>query len=128
MPAAKEVFDGLFDSFLESDFFGPSKHTIVFTILTAGTFNPATGQSTGSTSDIYSADGFFRAPLEKEFREIKASDNVFTCKQDDLGYTPQYNDKCTSGGVTYTVVEVISDKVGGEGNSGVTHKIQLRSS
>lgn len=126
--AAKEDFNALFDDFLNDEFFGPTQYQIVFTISTAGSYNPATGQSTGGVTDIYNAAGFFRSPKEKEFSEMLATDEVFTCKQDDLVYTPEYNDKCTSDGNTYTVVQVISDKAGGEGNKGVTHKIQLRKS
>lgn len=128
MADPKDTFVGVFDAFLEpSSFFAGAKYTLVFTIKTDAAFDPATGQSTGGTTDIYSAEGFFRPPKEKEFVDVQAQDTVFSCKQDELNYMPSINDKCTSDGKTYTVVEVKFDRAGGEGNTGVAYLIQLRS-
>lgn len=101
------AFESVFDGFMTSDsFFSDQVKTITFTISTGGSVNPATGETTGSTPEEYSTDGFRRIVKEKEFSDIKAGDMAFTCKQADLGRKPQLGDKPVIDGVTYTVIEV----------------------
>ena len=103
------TFNDVFDLFLNPDpsnFFGDQPKTITFTIVTAGTIDPVTGDRTGGSTDIYSAEGFRRAVKKEEFSGIVAGDLVFTCKQSDLVYTPKINDKATIDGVEYTVIDL----------------------
>lgn len=128
MPSAKPTFEAMFkDSFLDSDFFGPTAKTISFTITSGGTVDPVTGQVTGGSASFYSAKGYARDTEEKEFKEVLGGDMTFTCRQIDLGYTPEFDDvaSLTLGeGTTfngdYKVVEVKAD------GADVTYRIQLR--
>ena len=100
--AAKETFEALFDTFLADPFFGPVAKTATITITSGGTYDPITGTTTSGTTTIYSASGFPRDPKEKEFAVVQGGDIVFTVKQSDLGYTPEFDDGIViSGGSTW---------------------------
>lgn len=102
MAGAKTEFEELFDEFLVDPFFGPVSRTATLTITSGGTYDPVTGDVTGGSNTVYTADGFLRSPREREFREIQGGDIVFTVKQLDLGYTPEFNDVVViSGGSTW---------------------------
>jgi len=102
MAAAKPTFNDMFDSFLSSEFFGPAAKTATLTITSGGTYDPITGETTGGSNTVYSANGFIRDPRENEFFVAQGGDMVFTVKQDDLAYTPEFNDTIVvSGGSTF---------------------------
>lgn len=102
------TFEAVFDGFLDvnTSFFSDQKKTITYSIESGGTVDPVTGAPSGATTTFYAAEGFRSGVQEKEFNDVKAGDLKFTCKQTDLNYTPQINDKPSVDGVVYTVIEV----------------------
>lgn len=99
---AKSVFNALFDTLKASEFFGTAVKTITISITSGGTVDPITGDITGGATTVYTADGWFRDPKDKEFGTAVGGDIVFTVKQDDLAYTPIFDDAVTiSGGSTF---------------------------
>lgn len=108
MDKSIETFEAVFDGFLNpaTSFFSDQKKTITFAIESGGTVDPITGNATGAIQTNYIAEGFRAGVQEKEFNDVKAGDLKFTCKQSDLGYKPQINDKPSIDGVVYTVIEV----------------------
>lgn len=125
MADAKTEFNALFDDFLGSEFFGTAAKTCTLTITSGGTIDPITGDVTGGSDTVYTADGFMRDIRDKEFRDVQGGDMVFTVKQDDLAYTPVDQDEVViSGGSTfdgtYHVVELKAD------GADVAYRIQLR--
>ena len=125
MADAKTEFEALFDQFLASDFFGPAAKLVTFTIESGGTVDPITGDVTGGSSTVYSANGFIRNIRDNEFKDVQGGDMVFAVKQVDLGYTPVDQDTVViSGGSTfdgtYQVIELKAD------GADVAYHMQLR--
>lgn len=114
---AKSVFNELFKTFQNSDFFKDALYDFSWVEVTSFGIDRVTGDQI-TTEETYSAKAFLISPsrsdrpAESMFKEYQIGDIVVNVRQAELLVRPPLNQEVTFNGRNFICKEVVADPVG----------------
>ena len=125
MAGANSIFNDLFDTFQNTEFFQDALYPFSWTESISTGINRETGAST-VVETVYASQAFLLNPSKSErpaasvFKNIQAGDIAIIVQQNELTKAPSLDVDVSFNGKTYTCKEIVSDTVG------VSWKLLLR--